>query len=96
MLGQPCNKYNIAVKLLQVVLNLLTTCDKQCELRATSCEIFACLDGSGGGEANGEDEGEDDEDEEDIIKKAQSQLEEEKKALLENHSLIGEVWLVHT
>ena len=82
------------MKLLQVVSNLLTTCDKQCELCATSCEIFSRLDGGGGG--TGEDEGEDDEDEEDIIKKAQSQLEEEKKALLENHSLIGEVWLVHT
>lgn len=34
------------------------------------------------------------ENEEDLIKKAQSQLEEEKKALLDNHSLLAEVIMV--
>ena len=51
--------------------------------------------GGAGDGGSGDEDGDDDEqeNEEDMIKKAQSQLEEEKKALLENHSMMAGVIL---
>jgi hypothetical protein len=49
LLEQPCNKPDNINKVVtncqQLVPNLLTTCDKQCEVDklVTRCEIFACV-----------------------------------------------------
>ena len=55
--------------------------------------MFINFELDGGRGSGEEDEEEEEENAEEALNKAQSLLEEEKKALLENHDLMAEVWV---